>query len=152
LSPIRRQLFKHCSAVINSGFIRSRRVPSISLSSLKVRSQSAADAGIVSTSITNFESIGYCCDCSCQYASGLYDLGSSSAIVGTRFYCSYSSLRFSSTCLIAALSCNFKYADHDSVGPTTRGFFTSRCSSSLVALPAGELLSLYAFHNTKKAQ
>jgi hypothetical protein len=107
---------------------------------------------IVSTSIANFESVGYCFYCSCQYASGLYDLGSSSAIVGTRFHCLYSLLRFSSTCFIAALSCDFKYADRDSVGLTTRSFVDGRCSSLLAMLPASEFLSLYAFYNTKKAR
>ena len=57
--PTRFQLFKHCSAAINSGFIWSLRVPNISPSSLKALSQSVADAGVVSTLIANSESTGY---------------------------------------------------------------------------------------------
>jgi hypothetical protein len=128
LSLIRRQPFKHCNTVMNSGFIRSRHIPSMSLSSLNLRSQPAADAGIVSTSITNLESVGYCCDYSCQYNSGLCNLGSSSAITRMRFYYFYSSRRHSCSCLSIALSCDFQNIHRDSIGPVARGVLGGRLS------------------------
>jgi hypothetical protein len=60
-------------------------MPNMSLSLLKVRSQSAAAAGIVRTSIANFESIGNCPATDSQYRSGLRDSRSSSANAGCRF-------------------------------------------------------------------
>ena len=59
-------------------------MPNISSSSLKVLSQSVADAGIVSTLIENFEGTGYCCVCNCQYCTGSSARGLSSSSVGCR--------------------------------------------------------------------
>jgi hypothetical protein len=54
-------------------------VPKTSPSSLKVSSQSAAAAGIVRTSIANFECMGNCPATDPQYRSGLRGSQSSSA-------------------------------------------------------------------------
>jgi hypothetical protein len=91
----------------------------MSLSLLKVRSQSAVAAGIVKTSIANFKSIGNCPATNSQYRSGLKDSQSSVANAGCRFQISYlSSVRLASTyCTLCSIN-DCRKADCDVNNPS----------------------------------